>query len=98
MTCGVEHHAQSPAVSIRRLPRCLCTTKLNGACNRCLEVVDLDLEVEHLRQFSRLFRPCGRPVTRAALDVDVDPAVGVEELRPPSPGAEVPNLEAKESL
>src|SRR3954470_1903391 len=98
MPCRVEHDAQARTVSVGRLPSCLCAAKLNGSCNRCLDVVDLDLEVEHLRQFARLLGPCGRLVLRVALDVDVDATFGIEELCPPSLGAEIADLEAKKSL
>ena len=98
MTGGVEHHSYPLAISVGWLPGCLGATELQSAIYGDVEVVDLHLEMHHLRQFARLLRPRRRLVPRVSLDVDVYASVGVEQLRPPSAGAKITDLEAKESL
>ena len=60
MTGRVEHHSDPLTIPIGWLPGCLCATELQSAGDRGLEVIDLDLEVHHLRQFALLLWP-GRP-------------------------------------
>lgn len=98
MTGRVEDHSDPLAISIRWLPGCLGATKLQRAGDRGLEVVDLDLEVHHLRLFSRLLGPGRRFVPRVALDVEMYAAFRVEQLRPTSAGPEITDLEPKKPL
>ena len=48
-----------------------------------VDVVDEDLEVQHLRLLVRLLRPRGRLVPGLGLEVQPDPAAGIAGLDPP---------------
>lgn len=98
MTGRVEHHSDPFAISIGWLPGRLGAAEFQRAGDRGLDVIDLHLEVHHLRWFPRLLWPGRWLVPGITLDVDVDTAVRVEQLRPPSAGPEVTDLEAKEPL
>jgi hypothetical protein len=71
---GVEHDADALAVAVRRLPWCFRAAGPERGGDGGLEVVDLDLEVEHLRLLVRPLRPGRRLVPRLALDVEVHAA------------------------
>ena len=73
---GVEHDADAFGVAVRRLPRRFRATGLERRVDGCLEVLDLNLEVKHLRLFARPLRPRGRLVPCLALDVEVDATRG----------------------
>src|SRR5947207_1947921 len=49
MARGVEHDADALGVAVRWLPGCLGAAGVDRGGDGRLEVVDLDLEVEHLR-------------------------------------------------
>src|SRR5262249_22619261 len=78
----IQHDADALGIAGRRLPRRLLAALLLGRRARSLQILDLDLEVQHLHLLPRLRRPRRRFVPLHALDVEVQPGLGVTELRP----------------
>ena len=77
MASGVKDDAKALAVTVRRLPKRLGAAGVERGGDSRLEVIDLDLEVEHLRLLAGPLRPSRPLVPCLALDVDVHAARGV---------------------
>jgi len=97
MASRVEHDADAPGVSVRWLPRRFGAASADSEGNRCIEVVHLDLEMHHLRLLAGPLGPRRRLVPGLALDVEVDTAYGIPELRPIR-RVELAHLESEELL
>ncbi len=98
MAGWIQHHPNTAGVAVGRLPRRHRPTKLDGKGDGLFHVVHLNLEVEHLRQFALLLRPNRCLVPVATLDVEMDAALGVEQLCPPAARSEIPDLEPQKSF
>src|SRR4051812_44443884 len=79
---GVEHDADLLGITVGWLPRCLGAASVDYSLDGGVEVVDLDLEMEHLGLLTRLLGPRRRPVPAFGLDVEANPIVGIPKLGP----------------
>ena len=97
MAGGIEHDPDALAVTVWWLPRRFGAASLECGGDSDVEVVDLNLEVEHLRLLTPPLRPRRRLVPPLALDVDVHTACGIPELRPMR-RIEIADLEPQEAF
>lgn len=97
MSGGVEHDTHALRIAVRWLPGCFRATRIERSGHGGLKVVDLDLEMKHLRLLTGLLGPARCLVPRLALDVDVHTTSRVPQLRP-TRWIEVAHLEAEDAL
>ena len=90
----VEHDPEFVRVSVRGLLRRDTTTGGEHRGDRSVEVVDLDLEVQHLRRGAGQFGPDRRLVPLLGLERQPDPARRVGERHPPGPAPAIGNVVA----
>lgn len=98
MSGRIQHDPDAVGIAVWRLPGGFPSAGSESGGDRYLEVVDFDLEVEHLLLLIRAFWPSRRLIPgNVALDVEVHAAGGVPQLGPRWRSV-VAHLEPKQSL